>query len=63
MAKAQANLRSSASPAPLRPSKRALEKALRVSACNAQRIADAFGLKVPGHVMAAAKRKAPKGMA
>jgi hypothetical protein len=53
----------SAALAPLRPSKRALEKALRVSASNAQRIADAFGLKVPGHGTSAAKRKAPKGMA
>jgi hypothetical protein len=63
MAKAQANLKSSAALAPLRPSKRALEKALRVSASNAQRIADAFGLKVPGHQAIAAKRKTIKDTA
>jgi hypothetical protein len=62
MAKAQAHLKSGTSVAPLRPSKRALEKALRISATNAQRIADAFGLKVPGHLAPATKRKAAKGM-
>jgi hypothetical protein len=62
MAKAQANLKSSAALAPLRPSKRALEKALRISAGNAQRIADAFGLKVPGHKVPAAKCNAIKGV-
>jgi hypothetical protein len=42
------------------PTQRQLEKALRISASNAQRIADAFGLKVPGHAAPAAKRKAVK---
>jgi uncharacterized protein YggE len=37
-----------ASPSRLRPSPKALEKALRDSATQAHRMAEAFGLKVPG---------------
>jgi uncharacterized protein YggE len=36
------------SPNCLRPSPKALEKAIRDSAAQAHRMADAFGLKVPG---------------
>jgi uncharacterized protein YggE len=44
----------------LRPSPRALQKALKDSADRAQRMAKAFGLKVPGIATAAPKKLAKK---
>jgi uncharacterized protein YggE len=47
----------------LRPSPRALQKALKDSADRAQRMAKAFGLKVPGIATAAPKKLAKKKQA
>lgn len=47
---------------PLTPTKRELQRALRISAERATRLATAYGLKVPGKTIAAAKPKAAKGV-
>jgi hypothetical protein len=42
---------------PLIPSPAQLDKALRISADRAKRLADAFGLKVPGHAARSVAKK------